>query len=84
MEQGKIITGGYYNEFLTKLHQEFEEKRCKNLLLLLDNVILLQDNACAQKLMIAVQEINKIGFGLVDHLPNCLDLAPSDYDLFPK
>ena len=47
-------------------------------------VLLLQDNAPILTVQVAVAEAANFGFELLPYSPYSLDLAPSDFFLFPK
>ena len=46
-------------------------------------VLFLQDNALAHQELATQKKLNYLGFQCLDHPPYSLDLAPSDYHLFP-
>jgi len=46
-------------------------------------VLFLHDNAPAHRVLATQKKLAYLGFQCLDHLPYSLDLAPSDYHLFP-
>jgi len=46
-------------------------------------VLFLHDNAPAHRALAAQKKLAYLGFECLDHPPYSLDLAPSDYHLFP-
>jgi len=58
----------------------WKEKRRGNFTKL---VLFLHDNAPAYRALAAQKKLAYVGFHCLDHSPYSLDLAPSDYDLFP-
>ncbi|KFD50419.1 hypothetical protein M513_08646, partial [Trichuris suis] len=79
MEDGGTITGKYYANLLLQLREEIKEKRRGKLS---RKVLLLQDNSPAHRAKVALAAIQQCGFSQIDHPPNSLDFAPSDYFLF--
>lgn len=80
-EKGKTINSEYYCAFLERLKAEIAAKRPH---MKLKKILLLQDNAPAHKSIATMAKINDLGLELLPHPPDSLDLAPSDYYLFPN
>jgi histone-lysine N-methyltransferase SETMAR len=74
LEKGKTITREYYSNLLTRLDKKICEKRPG---LQKKNIIFHQDNAPAQKSVLAVGKLRDLHYELLEHLPYSLDLAPS-------
>ena len=71
----------YYANSLKKLRKAIKSNRPEKL----KKVVLFhQDNAPAYKPVVAMFTVNDCDFELIDHLPYFLDLALSDYFLFPN
>ncbi|KFD53536.1 hypothetical protein M513_05642 [Trichuris suis] len=79
MEDGGTITSKYYANLLLQLREQIKEKRRGRLS---RKVLLLHDNAPAQRAKVALAAIQQCGFGQIDHPPYSPDLVPSDYFLF--
>ena len=80
LEEGCTINGAYYAEELRQLlHQEILKKRRGKLT---PGVLLLQDNAPAHTLQVAMAAATKCSFKVLTHPLHSLDLAPSDFYLF--
>ena len=47
-------------------------------------IIFHQDNATAQKSVLAMGKLRDLHYELLEHPPSSPDLAPSDFCLFPK
>ena len=81
LQKGKTINGEYYGNLLRQLRKAIKSKRPGKL----KKVSLFhQDNASAYKSVVAMSTVNDRGFELIDHPPYSLNLAPSDYFLFPN
>ena len=66
LEQGRTINGAYYAAKMRRLRQEIARKRRGNL----DRgVLLLQDNAPAHTLQVAMTAATECGFEVVPHAP---------------
>jgi histone-lysine N-methyltransferase SETMAR len=81
LEKGKIITGEYYSNLLTRLDEKVREKRPG---LQKKNIIFHQDNAPAHKIVLAMGKLRDLHYELLKHPIYSPDLAPSDFFLFPK
>ena len=92
LEKAKRITGEYYSYLLTKLDENIREKRSS---LEKKNIIFHQDNAPAQKSVLAMGstrqksvlamgKLRNLHYEFLEHPPDFPDLAPSDFNLFPK
>jgi histone-lysine N-methyltransferase SETMAR len=80
LEKGKTITGEYYSNLLTRLDEKIREKRTG----LQKKNIFYQDNASAHKSVLAMGKLRDLHCELLEYPPSSLDLAPSDFCLFPK
>jgi transposase len=81
LEKGKTITGEYYSNLLTRLDEKNREKRPS---LQKKKIIFHQDNAPTHKSDLAMEKLRDLYYELLEHPPCSLDLAPSDFCLFPK
>jgi histone-lysine N-methyltransferase SETMAR len=81
LEMGKTITGKYYSNLLTRLHEKIREKRPG---LQKNKIIFNQDNAPAHKSVLAMGKLRDLHYELLEHPLYSPDLAPSDSFLFPK
>lgn len=81
LEKGATITGNYYAQLIVKLREAVKQKRRGKLR---KGVLFHQDNAPVHKSLVAMTAIRDAGFQIVDHPPYSPDLAPSDFQLFPK
>ena len=81
LQQGRTINGAYYAAELRRLHQEIARKRRGKLT---RDVLLLQDNAPAHTSQVAMTAATECGFEVFPHPSYSLDMAPSDFYLFPK
>ena len=81
LQKGQTINGTYYASLLTQLREKIKIKRRGKLT---KGVLFHQDNAPVHKSVIAMAAIHNCGFKLIEHPPYSLDLAPSDFHLFPK
>ena len=81
LEKGKTITGEYYSNLLTQLDKKICEKRPG---LQKEKIIFHHDNAPAHKSVLAMGKLRDLHYELLEHPPYSLDLAPSDFHLFPK
>jgi len=70
-----IITLEGYDTYLRTCHNRFAKEK-KN--------IFYQDNAPAHKSVLAMEKLRDLHYELLEHPPYSLDLAPSDFCLFPK
>jgi len=81
LQKGKTITGEYYSNLLTRLDEKIHEERPG---LQRGKIIFHQDNAPAHKSVLALGKLRDLHYELLEHLPYCPDLAPSDFCFFPK
>ena len=80
-QKGQTITGHYYASELHQLKQAIKAKRRGKRRA---GVLLLQDNTPVHTAQVAMAPAANCGFELLPHAPNSLDLAPSDFYLFPR
>jgi len=81
LPQKTTMTGPYYGEVLTNLHQAQAVKE-KRKGMLTRGPLLLHDNALAHMPPVAQAVVKDIGFEQLSHLPYSPDLAPSNFYLF--
>jgi len=81
LEHGSTITGPYYADLIGKVPATLKEKRRRKFR---HGVLFHQDNAPAHTSSEALAAIRNAGFELLRHPSYSLDLAPSDFYLFPK
>ena len=75
------ITVAYYANLLDQLRTAIREKRRGKLS---KGILLQQDNARVHTCKIAMDAVERNGYELIPHPAYSLDLAPSDYFLFPN
>ena len=75
------ITGAYYANLLDQLRTAIHEK-CRSKLF--KGILLQQDNARVHICTIAMDAVERNGYELIPQPAYSLDLAPSDYFLFPN
>ena len=75
------ITGAYYANLLDQLRTVIREKCLSKLS---KGILLQQDNARVHTCKIAMDAFERNGYELIPHPAYSLDLAPSDYFLFPN
>ena len=80
LESKKTVTGAYYVEILKKLRAKLAEKRPEKL----HGRILFHHNAPVHSSWIVRHVLREFRWELLPHPPYSLDLAPSDFFLFPK
>ena len=81
LSKESTITKAYYANFLDQLRNANREKRRGKL----SKCVLLQhDNARVHTCQLAMNAVEKNGYELIPHPPYSLDLAPSDFFLFPN
>ena len=80
LPKGQTIDTEYYSSLLVQLKDILKEKRHGKFTPL---VLFLHDNAPAQRALATKKKLAYLGFQCLDHPPYSLDLAPSDYHLFP-
>jgi histone-lysine N-methyltransferase SETMAR len=81
LENGKTITGEYYSILLTRLDRKIHEKTPS---LQKKKITFHQDNAPANKSVLAMGKLRDLHYELLEHPPCSPDLAHSDFCLFPK
>jgi len=80
LQKGKPINTEYYSSLLVQMRDVLKEKRCGNFT---KGTLFLHDNAPAHQALATQKKLDYLGFHCLDHPPHLLDLAPSDYHLFP-
>jgi len=80
LPQGQTINAEYYSPLLVQLNDILKEKRRGKFT---NGVLFLHDNAPAHRALATQKKLAYLGFQCLDHPPYSLDLAPSDYHLFP-
>ena len=78
---GQTVNQQYYIEFLTKLHERVRRKRPE---LWRNGWILHQENAPAHIALYVNQLLANKNITVLEHPLYSPDLAPCDFDLFPK
>ena len=81
LPKAHTITSEYYSSLLVQLNDILKEKRRGKLTKVF---LFLYDNAPAQLALASQKKLAYLGFEFLDHPPYSLDLAPSDYHLFPE
>ena len=81
LEQGRTINSAYYAGEFRQLRQEITRKRQRKLT---RSVVLLQDNAPAHKSQVVMTAATERGFEILPLSPCSPDMAPFDFNLFPK
>jgi len=76
----QTINVEYYLSLLVQLKDILKEKRCGKVT---KGVLFLHDSAPAHQALATQKKLSYLGFHCLDHPPYFLDLAPSDYHLFP-
>ena len=80
LPKGQIINAEYYSTLLVKLKDILKEKRHGKVT---KRVLFLHENAPAHRALATQKKLAYLGFRCLDHPPYSLDLALSDYHLFP-
>ena len=80
LPKGLTINAEYYSSLLVQLKDILKEKHCGKVT---KGVLFLHDNVPAHQALAAQKKLADLGFQCLDHPPYSLDLAPSDYHLFP-
>ena len=75
------ITGVYYANLLDQLRTAIREKRRSKLS---KGVLLQQDNARVHTCKVAIDAVERNGYGFISHPPYSPNLALSDFFLFPN
>jgi histone-lysine N-methyltransferase SETMAR len=78
LPKGQTINMEYYSSLLMQLN--LKEKRHGKVT---KGVLFLHDNALAHQALATQKKMAYLGLQCLDHPPYSLDLAPSDYHLFP-
>jgi len=78
--KGQTFNVEYYLSLLVQLKDILKEK-CHGKFT--KGVFFLHDNALAYRALSTPKKLAYLGFQCLDHPPFSLDLAPSDYHLFP-
>jgi len=81
LERGSTINSERYCETLTKLRRAIQNKRRGKLS---SKVLFFHDNARPLTANRTREPLDHCGWEVFDHPPYSLDLAPSDYHLFPN
>jgi histone-lysine N-methyltransferase SETMAR len=81
LEKGKIITGEYYSNLLTRLDEKIREKRPS--LQKKKNHLSSGQCTCPQSVF-AMGKLRALYYELLEHPPYSPDLTPSDFFLFTK
>ena len=80
LPKGQTINPEYYSSLLVQMKDILKEKRRG---MVTKGVLFLHDNAPAHQALATQKKLAYLGFQCLDHPPYSLDLAPSDYQLFP-
>ena len=80
LPKGQTINAEYYSSLLVQMKDILKEK-CHGKVT--KGVLYLHDNASAHWALATQKKLAYLGFQCLDHPPYSLDLAPSDYYLFP-
>jgi len=80
LPKDQTINAEYYSSLLVQLKDTLNEKRRGKVT---KGVLLLHDNAPAHRALPTQKKLAYLGFQCLDHPPYSLDLAPSNYHLFP-
>ena len=80
LPKGQTIYVEYYSSLLVQLKDILKEK-CRGKVTKV--VLFLQDNAPAHQALAIQKKLAYLGFQCLDHPPYSLDLAASDYHLYP-
>jgi len=76
LPKAQTINTEYYSSLLVQSKEKHRRK-------VTNGVLFLQDNAPAHQALATLKKLAYLGFQYLDHPPYSLDLAPSDYHLFP-
>jgi len=80
LPKGQTINAEYYSSLLMQLKDIFKEKLCWKVT---KGILFLHNNALAHQAFATRKKLAYLGFHCLDHPHCCLDLAPSDYHVFP-
>ena len=78
--KGQTINAEYYSSLLVQLKDILKEKCCRKFT---KGVLFLHDNALAHWAFATQKKLAYLGFQCLDRPPYSLDLAASEYHLFP-
>jgi len=80
LPKGQTINAEYYSSLLVQLKDILKLKCCGKVT---KGVLFLHANAPAHRALATQKKVAYLGFQCLDHPPYSLDLAPSNYHLFP-
>ena len=80
LPKGRTLSTEYYSSLLVQL-KDILKGKCRGKVT--KGVLFLHDNARAHRALAIWKKLAYLGFQCLDHPPYSLDLAPSDYHLFP-
>jgi len=80
LPKGQTINTDYYSSLLVQLKDTLKEEHQRKVT---KGVLFLHDNAPAHQALATQKKLAYLDFQCLDHPPYYLDLAPSDYHLFP-
>jgi len=80
LPKGQTNNAKYYSSLLVQLKDILKEKRRGEFT---KGALFLHDNAPAHRPLATQKKLAYLGFQCLDHPPYSLDLAPSNYRLFP-
>jgi len=80
LPKGQTINAEYYLYLMVQLKDILKEK-CRGKFT--KGVLFLHNNAPAHQALSTQKKLAYLGFQCLDHPPQSLELAPSDYHLFP-
>jgi histone-lysine N-methyltransferase SETMAR len=81
LPKGPTIDMEYYSSLLVQLKDILKEKCCEKVT---KGVLFLHDNALTHWALATQKKLAYLGFQCLDHPLCSLDLALSDYHLFPR
>ena len=81
LPKGQTTNAEYYSSLLVQLKDILKEKRRRKFTKV---ALFLHDNTPAHGALGTQKKLTYLGFQCIDHPPYSLDLAPSDYHLFPR
>ena len=80
LPKDQTINAEYYSSLLVQLKDILKEKHCGKVT---KGVLFLHNNAPAHQALATQKKLTRLGFQCLDHPPYSLNMAPSDYHLFP-
>jgi len=80
LPRGQTINAEYYSSLLVQLKDILKEKRRGKFT---KGVLFLHDIVPAHRAIATQKKLAYLGFQYLDHPPYSLDMAPSNYHLFP-